>query len=308
MQAFAFNLRRPIFQDRRVRKAIGYLFDFEWSNKNLFYDAYHRTKSYWENSDLAARGLPQGEELKLLETYRGRIPDEIFTTPYEPPVYDGSGNIRDGVREALRLFKEAGWSVKSGKLVNDKTGEPFTFEFLNEDPRIERVLLPFLKNLERVGIVARLRSIDTAQYENRRRDFDFEMMGKFYGASLAPGLELRELYGSAAAEQPGSPNLDGIKDPVVDDLIEKAIAAKTRAELVPIVHALDRVLLFGYYDIPNWYAGFYRVAYWKKFGRPATQPKYANMPSAVIGDWWIDKAAEQAVSPQQQQQPTPQTH
>jgi microcin C transport system substrate-binding protein len=306
MQGFAFNLRRPIFQDRRVRKAISYLLDFQWTNKNFFYNSYKRTKSYWENSDLAARGLPQGAELKLLEHYRGQIPDEIFTEPYEPPVYDGTGNIRSGLRAALALFKEAGWSIKNGKLVNDKTGKPFTFEFLNDEPRTERVIAPFLANLARIGIDAHIRNIDAAQYENRRRNYDFDMIDKFYSASLAPGIDLRELYGSAAADRPGSPNLNGIRSKVVDDLIEKAIAVKTRAELVPIIHALDRVLLFGYYDIPNWYAGFYRVAYWNKFGRPATQPKYANMPSAVIGDWWIDPEAEKSVS--RQRQALPQQH
>src|SRR5262249_36056864 len=144
--------------------------------KNLFYGAYKRTKSYWENSDLAARGLPEGDELKLLEKYRGRIPDSVFTEEYQPPTYDGSGNIRDGVREALRLLKEAGWSFKNNKLVNDKTGQPFEFEFLSDDQRQERVILPFLKNLERIGITARLRMVDDAQYENRRREYDFDML------------------------------------------------------------------------------------------------------------------------------------
>ena len=301
MQGFVFNTRRPIFQDRRVRRAIGYLFDFEWTNKNFFYDSYKRTKSYWENSDLAARGLPQGEELKTLEAYRGKIPDEVFTTEYQPPTYDGTGNIRDGLRQALELFKEAGWTVKNGKLVNAK-GEQFAFEFLDDDPRMERVVLPFIKNLERVGIVARLRTIDAAQYENRRRDYDFDMITVRYGASLAPGTELREFFGSEAAKQPGSPNTSGIEDPVVDELIEKALRVKTRAALVPIIHALDRVLLFGYYVVPNWYSDFYRVAYWNKFGMPPTQPKYASMPSSVISTWWIDPAKEQNLSPQQERE------
>jgi microcin C transport system substrate-binding protein len=301
MQSFVFNTRRPIFQDARVRRALGYLFDFEWYNKNYFYESYKRTKSYFENSDLASRGLPQGEELQILETYRGRIPDAVFTTPYEPPAYDGSGNIRDGIREALRLLKEAGWSVKGGKLVNDKTGAPFTFEFLNDEPRIERVVLPFLKNLERIGITAPLRTVDATQYENRRREFDYDMISIRYGASLAPGTELREFYSSAAADQPGSSNTSGIKDKVVDELVEKAIAVKTRHELIPIIHALDRVLLSGYYVIPNWYAGFYRVAYWKKFGKPPTQPIYASMPSAVIGNWWIDQESDKTIAQKQEQ-------
>jgi microcin C transport system substrate-binding protein len=303
MQGFIFNTRRPIFADPRVRHAIGYLFDFEWTNKNLLYSAYERTKSYWENSDLAARGLPQGDELALLETYRGRIPDAVFTKPYEPPVYDGSGNIRDGVRAALELFKEAGWSVKGEKLVNDKTGAPFTFEFLNDEPRIEKVILPFLQNLQKVGIEARLRDVDSAQYENRRRDYDYDMISLNYIATLSPGTELRDFFGSTAAATPGSANTSGIKDPVVDDLIEKAIAARSRAALVPIIHALDRVLLYGYYVVPNWYADYFRVAYWNKFGMPKNPPKYGNSAAAVINSWWIDKNAEERLSARQQQAP-----
>jgi microcin C transport system substrate-binding protein len=298
MQGFVFNTRRPIFADRRVREAIGYLFDFEWTNKNLLYGAYKRSKSYWENSDLAARGLPQGDELKLLEGYRSRIPDAVFTTPYEPPVYDGSGDIRPGMRKALELFKEAGWSVKGEQLVSDKTGQPFTFEFLNDEPRMDKVILPFIDNLKRIGIAARLRNVDAAQYENRVRDYDFDMIGVRYAASLSPGTELRDFFGSAAAKQPGSANTAGVSDPVVDDLIEKAIQAKSRAALVPIIHALDRVLLYGYYVVPNWYSDNYRVAYWNKFGKPAGQPKYASSPSAVIFDWWIDPQLEARLSGQ----------
>jgi len=302
MQGFIFNTRRPIFADRRVRRALGYMFDFEWFNKNYFYNAYTRTKSYFENSDLASRGLPEGEELKILEPYRGKVPDDVFTTEYQPPVYDGSGNIRDGIRSALALLKEAGWSVKSGTLVNDKTGQPFTFEFLNDDARLERIILPFLKNLERIGIKAQLRTVDAAQFENRRRDYDYDMISLRYGASLAPGTELREYFSSKAADQPGSANTSGIKDPVVDALVDQAIAAKTRHDLVPIIHALDRVLLWGYYIIPNWYSGFYHVAYWDKFGKPAVTPKYASMPSSVIDTWWINTAKEKPVAERQEQE------
>jgi microcin C transport system substrate-binding protein len=301
MQSFVFNTRREIFKDVRVRQALGYFLDFEWYNKNLFYGDYTRSKSYWENSDLASRGLPQGEELALLETYRGRIPDAVFTTEYQPPTYDGSGNIRDGIREALRLLKEAGWTPKNGKLVNDKTGAPFEFEFLSDEPRLERAILPFIKNLERVNITAHLRNVDNAQYENRRRDYDFDMLSVNRGASLAPGVELRQLFGSKAREERGSANLSGIADPVVDELIEKAIVAQSRAELVPIIHALDRVLLNGYYGIPNWYFGKYRVAYWNKFKKPPEQPKYASIPAAVFPTWWIDQGAEAKISQEQQQ-------
>ncbi|HEV8016025.1 MAG TPA: extracellular solute-binding protein [Stellaceae bacterium] len=297
MQGFVFNTRRPIFQDVRVRRALGYLFDFEWTNHNFFYDSYKRTTSYFENSDLASRGLPQGAELALLQQYKGKIPDSIFTTEYKPPVYDESGDIRDGIRAAVQLLQEAGWTLKGGKLV-DKDGKPFTFEFLNDDPRLERVILPYLQNLARIGIDGHLRSIDAPQYENRVRDYDFDMIGVRYGASLAPGNDLQQYFGSESADQPGSPNTAGIKDPVIDDLIQKALSAPTRTALVPIVHAIDRVLLAGYYVVPNWYSGYYRVAYWKKFGKPATQPIYASMPSAVIMDWWLDPKAEQALAAQ----------
>jgi microcin C transport system substrate-binding protein len=302
MQGFVFNTRRPIFADPRVRRALGYMFDFEWFNKNYFYNSYKRTRSYYENSDLASRGLPEGAELALLEPYRGKIPDAVFTAEYQPPVYDGSGNIRDGIRAALALLKEAGWSVKSGTLVNDKTGQPFTFEFLNDVAQLERIILPFLKNLERIGIKAELRTVDAAQYENRRRDYDYDMTALHWGASIAPGTELREFFGSKAADEPGSPNTSGIKDPVVDALVDKAIAAPTRHDLVPIIHALDRVLLNGYYVVPNYYAGFYRVAYWDKFGKPATQPKYASMPATVFGDWWINPAKEKSIAERQEQE------
>lgn len=302
MQGFIFNTRRPIFADRRVRRALGYMFDFEWFNKNYFYNSYKRTKSYFENSDLAAHGLPQGEELKILEPYRGKEPEEVFTTEYQPPVYDGSGNIRDGIRAALALLKEAGWSVKSGTLVNDKTGQPFTFEFLNDDARLERIILPFLKNLERIGIKAQLRTVDAAQFENRRREYDYDMISLRYGASIAPGTELREYFSSKAADQPGSANTSGIKDPVVDALVDQAIAAKTRHDLVPIIHALDRVLLWGYYVVPNWYSGFYHVAYWDKFGKPTVTPKYASMPSSVIGTWWVNPTKEKPIAERQEQE------
>jgi microcin C transport system substrate-binding protein len=302
MQGFVFNTRRPIFSDRRVRRAIGYLFDFQWTNRTILYNAYKRAKSYWENSDLAARGLPEGDELKLLETYRGRIPDDVFTTPYEPPVYDGSGDIRPGIREALKLFEEAGWSVKNGRMVNDKTGEPFTFVFLSDEPRLEPVVLPFLKNLQRIGVFAQLRNVDAAQYENRVRDYDFDMITVRYVASLSPGTELREYYSSAAAAQPGSANTAGVRDPVVDDLIAKAIKAKSRAALVPVIRALDRVLLSGYYVVPNWYSDYYRVAYWNKFGMPEVQPKYADSPASVINDWWIDPAKAQQLAQHQGQE------
>jgi microcin C transport system substrate-binding protein len=291
MQGLGFNLRRPLFQDARVRQALGYAFDFEWSNKNLFYGLYARTRSYFDNSELAATGLPQGEELKILDRFRGRIPDEVFTQEYDPPKYDGSGNIRDGLRAALKLLKEAGWTFKGEKLVNDETGQPFEFEILLDDPAYERIALPFAKNLERMGITARLRTVDVAQYEKRMETFDFDMAVTQFPQSLSPGNEQREFFGSQAAEQPGSRNVLGIKSPVIDELIEELIKASDRASLVAHTHALDRVLQYGYYVVPQFHLGAFWVAYWDKFRRPETAPKYG----LGIDTWWVDPNAEQSV-------------
>ena len=291
MQGFAFNLRRPLFQDPRVREALAYAFDFEWSNKNLFYDAYTRTRSYFDNSELAATGVPQGEELKILEKFRGQIPEEVFTTEYDPPKYDGSGNIRDGLRAALKLLKEAGWTFKGEKLVNDETGQPFEFEIILVQPEFERIVLPFKKNLDRMGIDARVRTIDPAQYEKRMQTFDFDMAVVAFGASQSPGNELRDDWGSAAADEPGSQNVIGIKSKVIDQLIEELIKAPDRASLIAHTRALDRVLQYGYYVIPHYHVAAFRVAYWDKYRRPAISPKYA----VGLDTWWIDPAAEQSV-------------
>jgi microcin C transport system substrate-binding protein len=291
MQGFGYNLRRPIFQDARVREALAYAFDFEWSNKELFYGAYQRTRSYFDNSELAATAVPQGEELKILEKFRGRVPDAVFTTEYDPPKYDGSGNIRDGLRAALKLLKEAGWSFKGEKLVNDETGQPFEFEILLDNPQFERIVLPFAKNLERMGITARVRTVDTAQYEKRMETFDYDMAVVSFGQSLSPGNEQREYWGSRAADEQGSRNLLGIKNKVIDELIEELVRAPDRPSLVAHTRALDRVLQYGYYVIPHYHLSAFRVAFWDKFRRPATSPKYA----VGMETWWIDPAAEQSV-------------
>jgi microcin C transport system substrate-binding protein len=287
MQGFVYNLRRPIFQDARVRRALAYAFDFEWSNKNLFYGAYTRTKSYFSNSELAASGLPSPEELKVLEPLRGKVPDEVFTTEYQPPATDGSGNIRDGAREALRLLGEAGWTVKGQKLVN-AAGEPMQFEILLDDPTWERIALPFAKNLERLGVTARVRVVDAAQYEKRSDDFDFDMIVGLWAESLSPGNEQREFWGSQVAGERGSRNLAGIKDPAVDRLIDLLIQAPDRPSLVARTRALDRVLLWGHYVIPHWHIRVFRVVYWDKFGRPALSPKYA----LGFDTWWVDAQKE----------------
>jgi microcin C transport system substrate-binding protein len=291
MQGFAYNLRRPLFQDPRVREALAYAFDFDWSNKNLFYGAYKRTRSYFDNSELAATGVPQGEELKILEKYRGQTPNQVFTTEYDPPKYDGSGNIRDGVRAALKLLKEAGWTFKGEKLVNDETGQPFEFEILLDNPQFERIVLPFAKNLERMGITARVRTVDNAQYQKRMETFDYDMAVVAFGESLSPGNEQREYWGSKAADEEGSRNLLGIKDPVLDELIEELIKAPDRASLVAHTRALDRVLQYGYYVIPNYHIAAFRVAYWDKFRRPQVSPKYG----VGIDTWWVDPKAEQTI-------------
>jgi microcin C transport system substrate-binding protein len=291
MQGLGYNLRRPLFQDPRVRQALAYAFDFEWSNKNLFYGLYARTRSYFDNSELAATGLPQGEELKILDKARGKIPDEVFTQEYNPPKYDGSGNIRDGLRVALKLLKEAGWTFKGEKLVNDETGQPFEFEILLDDPAYERIALPFAKNLERMGITARVRTVDVAQYEKRMETFDFDMAVALFPQSLSPGNEQREFFGSPAADQPGSRNVLGIKSPVIDEVIEELIRAPDRATLVAHARALDRVLQYGYYVVPQFHLGAFWVAYWDKFRRPETSPKYG----LGIDTWWVDPNAEQSV-------------
>jgi len=291
MQGFGYNLRRPLFQDPLVRQALAYAFDFDWSNTNLFYGAYTRTRSYYDNSELAATGVPQGDELKILEPFRGQIPDEVFTKQYDPPKYTDQFTIRDGLRDALGLLKEAGWSFKGEQLVNDKTGQPFTFQILDYDPQMERVVLPFIQNLKRLGITATLRTVDVSQYEQLMNNFDFDMAVVIFPQSLSPGNEQREFFGSAAADEPGSENHLGIKSKIIDTLVEQLIAAQTRADLVAHVHALDRVLQYGYYVIPQYHLGAYWVAYWDKYRRPQVSPKY----TPGLETWWVDPKAEQTI-------------
>jgi microcin C transport system substrate-binding protein len=289
MQAFVFNTRRDIFQDVRVRQALGLLFDFEWTNQNLFYGAYTRSKSYFSNTELASSGLPEGEELAILERYRDQLPPALFTQPFELPVTRGDGNIRTNLRQALRLFKQAGWTLENKRLI-DPDGRPMAFEILLVQPAFERVVLPFRRNLERLGIDVSVRTVDTSQYKNRLDAFDFDMVVASFGQSLSPGNEQRDFWSSAVADKEGSRNLVGIRDPVIDELIELVIAAPDRESLVARTHALDRALLWGHYLIPNWHIPMHRIVYWNKFDHPAVPPKY----SLGFYTWWVDadKAAK----------------
>lgn len=291
MQAFVFNMRRPIFQDVRVREALGYAFDFEWADKNVAYGAYKRTSSYFENSELASKGLPSADELKILEPYRGQVPDEVFTKEFKLPTTDGSGDNRENMRKATELLKEAGWTLKDGKLV-DAQGKPFAFEIIDAEPVFERWIQPFLRNLERLGIQATFRVVDTSQMQNRLDNFDFDMTINVFSQSLSPGNEQFDLWASNKADVKGSRNLIGVRDPVVDDLVEKLVHANTREELVTICHALDRVLLWHYYVIPQWHIGSFRIAYWDMFGQPTIAPKYGL---AVNDTWWVDSAKAQNI-------------
>lgn len=293
MQGFAFNSRRPLFQDRRVRQALAYAFDFEWSNRTLFYGQYRRTRSYFANSELAAAGLPGPAELAVLEPYRDRLPEEVFTRVYEPPANDGSGRIRASLRQGSKLLREAGWSVDktTRKLVHTATGRTMEFEILLVSPLFERIVLPFKKNLARLGITVSVRTVDSAQYRRRLDDFDFDVIIGTWGQSLSPGNEQRDFWGSDFADRPGSRNLMGIKDPVVDALVEGVIHAPDRESLVDRVRALDRVLQWGHWVIPQWHIPYDRLVYWDRFGRPETTPTQGVQFDA----WWIDPGKADAL-------------
>ena len=284
MQAFVMNTRRTLFQDPRVRQALGYAFDFEWSNRTLFNDQYNRTNSYFSNSELASSGLPKGEELALLEQFRGRMPDAIFNQVYKIPVTDGSGRPRENLRKATALLIDAGWIVRDLKLINKATGVPFRFEVLLSSKAFERIVLPYTQNLRQLGIDAKIRLVDRTQYMERYRQKDFDMMVAVWGQSETPGNEQREYWGSDAADSVGSRNLAGIKDPVVDELIELLVKSDSREQLNVRTRALDRVLLWGHYVVPHWHIRADRVLYWNKFSRPATPVRSGVMTSR----WWYD--------------------
>ncbi|MCP4472805.1 MAG: ABC transporter substrate-binding protein [Gammaproteobacteria bacterium] len=292
MQGFVFNTRRPLFSDPIVREAIGYAFDFEWTNRNLFFGQYSRTHSYFSNSEMMAQGLPQNQELEVLEKFGDQLPARIFTTPYHVPVTNGDGWSRENLLKADRLLKQAGWVVRDMKRVHGESGEPFGFEILLTSQSFERIMLPMVRNLERLGIDARIRLVDQTQYVNRMRSFDYDMLMSAWGQSESPGNEQRNYWSSKSAQQSGSRNLAGINDAVVDQLVERMIASASRAELVANTRALDRVLLAGFYVIPNWHIPADRVLYWDKYSRP----EVAIKSGVWTGLWWFDneKAARLA--------------
>ncbi len=295
MQGFGFNTRRTKFADPKVREALAFAFDFEWTNANLFYGQYERTKSYYSNTELGSSGMLGGDVLAVLEPYRGRVPEEVFTKVYDPPATDGSGNIRQNLRIAKQMLEKAGWVIQDGKLTNKQTGEVMTIEFLLRSPSFERVVGPYVQNLERLGIVSAIRTVDSAQYQNRLQEFDFDVTVVNWGQSISPGNEQRDIWTSEAAETPGSRNYAGIKDPVVDELVNKLINSPDRKRLVTHTQALDRVLLWGHYVVPHWHIRSHRLVYWNKFGKPDVSPKYMPSPFTLFpATWWVD--AEKAAN------------
>src|ERR1700690_654460 len=292
MQAFAFNIRRDKFKDARVRRAFNFAFDFEEMNRTIFYGQYKRIASYFEGTELASSGIPQGKELAILQSMKDKVPGDMFSKPYTNPVGGSQQADRNNLREALSAFREAGYEIKDTKLVNAKTGEPYSVEFLAEDPATERFVLFYKPSLQRVGMTVNVRVVDSAQYENRLRQWDFDVIVASWGESLSPGNEQRGFWSSQAADQPGSRNLIGIKNPAVDALIERVIFAKDRDELVAATKALDRGLLWIFYVVPQWTYGKQRSARWDRFGRPATLPKYGLSAFPTIWWWDADKAAK----------------
>lgn len=284
VQAFILNLRRAKFQDVRLRAAMDLAFDYEWTNKTLFYSLYDRTNSMFENSSLAAKQPPSKEELALLEPFRGKVPDEVFTTVFRSPETDGSGRIRGNLRKASRLLKQAGYAVRNGVLT-DIAGEPLTIEFLLFESSFKRIINPYLQNLKRLGILASIRIVDVANFKRRQDSFDFDIVIRRIAQPLTPGLEQRNYFGSEFADVPGSFNIGGVKDSAVDALIEKVVTAKSRGELTVATRALDRVLMWNRFVITQWYKGEHNVAYWNKYNRPKVSPKFST---GVLDTWWYD--------------------
>ncbi len=292
MQGFVFNIRKDFFSDPKVRLAINYAWDFEWTNKTLMYNAYKRTNSYFSNSELSSSGtLPEGEELKILQKFKRQVPKQVFDEVYKAPQTDGSGNNRKNLRLALKLLREAGWAVKDGKLVN-RNGIPLKFELLIAYPSIERLALPLKQSLKRLGIEMSIRTVDVAQYQQRVDTFDFDMIVSSFGQSLSPGNEQRDFWHSTNADRPGSRNLIGIKEPAIDKLVELVIESPDRESLISRTRALDRVLLWNHYVIPHFHLQASRLVFWNIFGRPKNVAKYS---SGFPNTWWLDIAKEKEV-------------
>ena len=285
MQAYVMNLRRDKFSDIRIREAISLAFDFNWTNQKIFYDQYTRSESFFSNSELASSGLPTGEELEILQDYRDQLPDAIFNTSFQAPATDGSGWSRDNLLKALALIEQTDWKIVNGKLVNPQQ-QPLTIEFLLYSSSFERLILPYVSNLKRLGIDMKVRVVDTGQYINRLRSFDFDMIVGGWGQSETPGNEQREFWSCAAAERSGSRNTAGVCHPVIDDLIEKIIVSQTREELITVTKALDRVLLWQHFIVPNWHLPADRILWWDKFDRPDVPLRNG----VNISRWWIDDA------------------
>lgn len=284
-QGWFLNLRRDRFRDVRVREALDLAFDFAWTNRNIFYSLYARTGSMFENSELAQTGVPSVAELALLEPFRGQVPDGVFGPAYESPTSEAKGGIRDQLRRAGQLLKQAGWEIRDGNLV-DADGNPFQLEFLMDQRSFKRVIGPYVKNLQRLGIQATMRLIDSAQFEERRKAFDFDILTARFSPPETPGVELFSFWGSTQADVPGSNNLAGVKDDVIDALILNVLSAYDRPALISATRALDRVIMWNRYIIPQWYKGEHNLAYWDRFGRPATpKPDYHR---GVVNSWWFD--------------------
>ena len=287
MQGFAFNTRKPIFKNRNVRKALTYAFDFEWSNKNLFYNAYTRTKSFFDNSELSSQSYPSKKELKILLKFKDKIPPEIFNEIYQPPRTDDKENgLRKNLRTARRILKDEGWIIQNDILTNKITGEVLKFEILLRSPLFERIVLPLKRNFKKLGIEVSIRTVqDDSQYQKRLEEFDFDMVVTNFGSVISPGNEQKNWWSSEAADQPGTQNIIGVKNPVIDEIIDKLISARDREELVLYTKVLDRILLFNYYLIPQFHIGHYRVAYWNKISRPEITSKY----DLGFDFWWFDE-------------------
>jgi microcin C transport system substrate-binding protein len=291
-QGFFLNMRREKFQDIRVRKALNLAFDFEWTNKNLFFGLYTRTASFFERSPLKAEGVPPADELALLEPYRDSLRPEVFGEAVLPPVSDGSGQDRKLLREASRLLDEAGWTA-DGTVRRNARGETLDIEFLIDGPVFERVLAPYVKNLKLLGINATIRTVDNAQYQDRLKNYDYDVVSSRFMAGLTPGDGLRIFFGSQSANAPGTYNMSGVASPAIDGLIDKIVEAKSRQELDVAGRALDRVLRAEQFWVPNWYKGSHWVAYWDKFGQPPVKPKYDR---GITDTWWYDEAKAKRIA------------